>query len=160
GRQVTAAVLTFTNVTAFGATIDQLIYERECTKAILNAVADPLVVLSADDRIQSGYRAFYAMFFELDSLRNKLSEIVAGSHAYNRVEVDHVFPGEGERTLILHARPLSLPGHPERRVLLSFEDITARQQSEVANDLRAMAKRNDGLRRSEAFLAEAQRLSL
>jgi signal transduction histidine kinase len=159
-RQVTAAVLTFTNVTAFRASIDQVIYERECTKAILDAVADPLVVLSADDRIQSGNRAFYAMFFELASLRTQLSEIVAGSHAYQRVEVDHVFPGEGQRTLILHARPLSLPGHPERRVLVTFEDITARKQSEVANDLRAIAERNDGLRRSEAFLAEAQRLSL
>jgi signal transduction histidine kinase len=159
-RQVTAAVLTFTNVTGFRATIDQVIYERECTKAILNAVADPLVVLSADDRIQSGNRAFYAMFFELASLRTQLSEIVAGSHAYQRVEVDHVFPGEGQRTLILHARPLSLPGHPERRVLVTFEDVTARKQSQMANDLRAIAERNDGLRRSQAFLAEAQRLSL
>ena len=159
-RQVTAVVLTFSNVTAFRASIDQVIYERECTKAILNAVADPMVVLSADDRIQSGNRAFYAMFFELASLRTRLSEIVAGSRAYQRVEVDHVFPGEGQRTLILHARPLSLPRHPERRVLVTFEDVTARQQSELANDLRAIAERNEGLRRSEAFLAEAQRLSL
>ena len=43
---------------------------------------------------------------------------------------------------------------------MTFEDITARKQSEVANDLRAIAERNEGLRRSEAFLAEAQRLSL
>ena len=159
-RRVGAVVVTFINVTAFRATIDQVLYERECTKAILNAVADPMVVLSADDRIQSGNRAFYAMFFELASLRTQLSEIVAGSRAYQRVEVDHVFPGEGQRTLILHTRPLSLPGHPERRVLVTFEDITARKQSEGANDLRAIAERNDGLRRSEAFLAEAQRLSL
>jgi signal transduction histidine kinase len=159
-RQVTGAVLTFTNVTAFRATIDQVIYERECTKAILNAVADPLVVLSDDDRIQSGNRAFYAMFFELASLRTQLSEIAAGSRAYQRVEVDHVFPGEGQRTLVLHARPLALPGHPERRVLVTFEDVTARKESEAANDLRAIAERNEGLRRSEAFLAEAQRLSL
>jgi C4-dicarboxylate-specific signal transduction histidine kinase len=159
-RQVAAAVLTFANVTAVRASVDQVIYERECTKAILNAVADPMVVLSADDRIQSGNRAFYAMFFELASLRTQLSEIVAGSHAYQRVEVDHVFPGEGQRKLILHARPLSLAGHPEHRVLVTFEDITARKQSEVANDLRAIAERNEGLRRSEAFLAEAQRLSL
>ena len=61
-RQVTGTVLTFTNVTAFRASIDQAIYERECTKAILNTVADPLVVLSADQRIQSGNRAFYTMF--------------------------------------------------------------------------------------------------
>ena len=33
--------------------------ERECTKAILNTVAEALVVLSADQRIQSGNRAFY-----------------------------------------------------------------------------------------------------
>ncbi|HEY2643417.1 MAG TPA: ATP-binding protein, partial [Galbitalea sp.] len=116
--------------------------------------------LSADDRIQSGNRAFYAMFFELASLRTQLSEIVAGSCAYQRVEVDHVFPGEGQRTLILHARPLSLPRHPERRVLVTFEDVTARKESELVNDLRAIAERNEGLRRSEAFLAEAQRLSL
>ncbi len=159
-RQVTGTVLTFTNVTAFRASIDQVIYERECTKAILNTVADPLVVLNADQRIQSGNRAFYTMFFQLASLRTQLKTLLAGSHAFQPVEVDHVFPGEGQRTLILDARPLSLPGHSERRVLVTFQDITARKQAEAANDLRAIAERKEELWRSEAFLAEAQRLSL
>ncbi|HYT33384.1 MAG TPA: ATP-binding protein [Thermoanaerobaculia bacterium] len=159
-RQVAGCVLTFTNVTAFRASIDQVIYERECTKAILNTVADPLVVLSGDQHIQSGNRAFYTMFFELASLRTQLNEMLAGSHAFQPVEVDHVFPGEGQRTLILDARPLSLPGHSERRVLVTFRDITARKQPEAANNLRAIAERKEELRRSEAFLAEAQRLSL
>jgi signal transduction histidine kinase len=159
-RQVMGAVLTFTNVTAFRASIDQVIYERECTKAILNTVADPLVVLSTDHRIQSGNRAFYTLFFELASLRTKLKAMLAGSRAFQPVEVDHVFPGEGQRTLILDARPLSLPGHSERRVLVTFQDITSRKQAEPANDLRAIAERKEELRRSEAFLAEAQRLSL
>jgi len=159
-RQVTGAVLTFTNVTAFRASIDQVIYERECTKAILNTVADPVVVLSTDQRIQSGNRAFYTLFFELASLRTKLKAMLAGSRAFQPVEVDQVFPGEGQRTLILDARPLTLPGHSERRVLVTFQDITARKVAEAANDLRAIAERKDELRRSEAFLAEAQRLSL
>jgi signal transduction histidine kinase len=159
-RQVGGTVLTFTNVTAFRASIDQVIYERECTKAILNAVADPLVVLGADQRIQSGNRAFYSMFFELASLRTRLKGMLAGSHPFQPVEVDHVFPGEGQRTLILDARPLSFPGHSERRVLVTFQDITARKQAEAVNDLRAIAERKGGLRRSEAFLVEAQRLSL
>jgi signal transduction histidine kinase len=159
-RQVSGTVLTFTNVTAFRASIDQVIYERECTKAILNAVPDPLVVLSADQRIQSGNRAFYSMFFELASLRTRLKGMLAGGRAFDPVEVEQVFPGEGRRRLILHAHPLALPGHPERRVLVTFEDVTARKQAEAANDLRAIAERKDGLRRSEAFLAEAQRLSL
>jgi signal transduction histidine kinase len=86
--------------------------------------------------------------------------MLAGSPAFQPVEVDHVFPGEGQRTLILEARPLSLPGHSERRVLVTFQDITARKQAEAANDLSAIAERKEELQRIEAFLAEAQRLSL
>jgi transcriptional regulator with GAF, ATPase, and Fis domain len=159
-REVTGTVLTFTNVTAFRASIDQVMYERECTKAILNTVADPLVVLGADQRIHLGNRAFYEMFLELASLHTQLKDMLSGSHAFQPFEVDHVFPGEGERTLSIDARPLSLPGHSERRILVTFRDITARRQAEAANDLRAIAERKEELRRSEAFLAEAQRLSL
>ena len=50
------AVLTFTNVTAFRASVEQAIYEREYTKAILNTVTNPLVVLDARLRVQSGNR--------------------------------------------------------------------------------------------------------
>jgi transcriptional regulator with PAS, ATPase and Fis domain len=147
-------------VTALRASIDQVIYERECAKGILNAVADPLAVLSGDQRIHSGNRAFYTMFFELASLRTKLNDLLAGSRSLEPVEVHQVFPGEGRRTLTLHTRPLSLPGHPERRILVTFKDITALKQAEAANDLRAIAERKEGLQRSDAFLAEAQRLSL
>ena len=174
-RQVDGTVLTFTNVTAFRASLDHAIYERECTKAIINTVADPLVVLNADQRIQSGNRAFYKMFglsrdetqgvplndlgngaFELAPLREQLKEMLADSHVFQSVEVPHVFTAKGERTLILDAHPLSFPGHSERRVLVTFQDITARKQAEAAKDLRS----EEELRRSEAFLAEGQRLSL
>jgi PAS domain S-box-containing protein len=173
-RQITGAVLTFTNVTVFRASIDQAIYEREFTKAILNTVADPLVVLSADQRIQSGNRAFYTLFgvsrdetqgvplyelgngtCELAPLRTQLKEMLAGSDAFQPVEVDHASPGIGQKTLVLDARPLSLPGHSERRVLVTFQDVTARKQAEAAERKRAQEK----LRHTEAFLAEAQRLS-
>jgi PAS domain S-box-containing protein len=172
---VTDTVLTFTNVTAFRASINQAIYERECTKMILNTVADPLVVLSADQRIQSGNRAFYGMFgvsrdetqgaslygvgdgaLELESLRNEFRKLLAGSRAFRSVEVEGVVTPLGERTLSLDARPLSFPGHTERRVLVTFHDITARKQAEAAKDLRS----EEELRRSEASLAEGQRLSL
>jgi len=173
--QATGTVLTFTNVTAFRASIDQAIYERECTKAILNTVADPLVVLGTDQRIQSANRAFYTMFevsrdetqgvplyqlgngaFELASLRQQLREMLAGNHAFQPIEVDDVNTASGRRSLALDAHPLSLPGHSERRVLLTFQDITERKQAEAAKDLRS----EEELRRSEAFLAEGQRLSV
>jgi PAS domain S-box-containing protein len=174
-RQATGTLLTFTNVTAFRASVDQAIYERECTKAILNTVGDPLVVLSADQRIQSGNRAFYTMFgvsrddtqgvplweignrtFDLASLRHELNEMLTGGHPFQPVEVGDVGTVVGRRTMLLDARPLSFPGHSERRALVTFQDITARKQAEVAKDLRT----EEELRRSEAFLAEAQRLSL
>jgi signal transduction histidine kinase len=159
-RQGAGTVLTFTNVTAFRASIDQAVYEHECTKAILNTVADPVVVLNADQRIQSGNRAFYTMFYELASLPTQFKEMFAGSQTFEPIEVYHTIPGEGERKLILVARPLSMPGHSERRVMVTFQDVTARKQAEAVNDLRAIAERKEELWRSEAFLAEAQRLSL
>jgi PAS domain S-box-containing protein len=148
---VAGTVLTFTNVTAFRASMDQAIYERECTKAILNTVTDPLVVLSAEQRIQSGNRAFYTMFgvsrdetegiplhelgsgaFLLAPLREQLVELLAGRQAFQPVEVDHVGTAQGPRTVMLDARRLSFPGHVERRVLVTFQDITARKQAEAS----------------------------
>jgi C4-dicarboxylate-specific signal transduction histidine kinase len=179
-------VLTFTDLTAFRAAIDQAIYERECTTAILNTVADPLVVVGADQRVQSGNRSFYTMFgvspdpteptsvyelgngaFDSASVRTQLQaavatlslenlrEVLADTHAFQPVEVDQVVTAKGERTLIVDSRPLSFPGHSERRALVRFQDITARKQAEAAKDLRS----EEELRRSEAFLAEGQRLS-
>jgi len=168
-------VLTFTNVTAFRASMDQAIYERESTKVILNTVADPLIVVSADQRVQTGNRAFYTLFglsrdetqgvpldelaggaFERASLRKQLRKLLAGGQVFQPVEVDDVATARGLRTLRLDARPLSFPVHPERRLLVTFQDITERKQAEAAKDLRSEAE----LRRSEAFLAEGQRLSL
>ena len=60
--ETAGAVLTFTNVTAFRASVEQAIYEREYTKAILNTVTTPLVVLDSQLRVQSGNRAFYSTF--------------------------------------------------------------------------------------------------
>jgi len=163
--QISGTVLTFTNVTAFRASIDQAIYEREFTKAILNTVAETLVLLSADQRIQSRNRAFYTMFgisrdetqgvslfelgngaFDLAPLRKHFEDMLAGSRPFQPIEIDQVFTTNGERTLILDAHPLSLPGHSEPRILVTFHDITERKQAEAAKDLRS----EEELRRSEA----------
>jgi len=141
-------VLSFANVTAFRASLDRAIYEREYTKAILNAAADPLVVLSADLRVQTANRAFFAYFrvsretiqnlpfttlgnraFDRADLRKQLTEMVAGHSDSQPLEIDHDFPGSGRRTLVLNARPFSLPGSGHL-ILLSLQDITERRRSE------------------------------
>jgi signal transduction histidine kinase len=185
-EQVCGTVLTFTNLTAFRAAIDEAIYERECTKAILNTVGDPLAVLGADQRVQSANRSFYTMFevspddtqrISLYDLGNRaldfaplrtqlhaalaaltldqLREALVVGQGFQPVEVDHVVTSKGERTLIVDSRPLSFPGHSERRALVRFQDITVSKRAQAAKDLRS----EEELRRSEAFLAEGQRLS-
>ena len=145
-------VLTFTNVTAFRASIDQAIYEREYTKAILNAGADPLVVVTHDLRLQTANRAFYQMFgvprevmqnvsldslpnatFDLARVRAQLEKMIADGGEFEAFEIEHSFPGVGPRTLVLDARPLSLSGHSRPMALLSFHDVTMRKEAEAAD---------------------------
>ena len=61
-RGANGAVLTFTNVTGFRASLDQAIHEREYTKALLNTVAQPLVVLDVNLRVQTANQAFYSLW--------------------------------------------------------------------------------------------------
>jgi PAS domain S-box-containing protein len=150
-NRVSGTVLTFTNVTAFRASIDQAIYEREYTKAILNAGADPLVVLSQDLCLQTANRAFHQMFgvpreamqnISLDSLaegtpglarlRIQLQKMIADGSEFQAFELEHDFQDIGPRTLVIDARPLSLSGS-RPMILLSFHDLTMRKQAEAAN---------------------------
>ena len=61
-HQRVGAVLSLVNVTGLRASLEQAIYERQYTKAIINTVIDPLVVLDEDFRVQAANQAFYAMF--------------------------------------------------------------------------------------------------
>ena len=145
-RQIVGAVLTFTNVTAFRASIDQAIYEREYTKAILNTVIDPLVVLDAKLRVQTANRAFYARFgvsrdetqgvsirklgnneWETSEVWESIETTLSDDTEFKAVEIDREFPAIGRRTVVLDARRLARDG--DALILLAFQDITERKQS-------------------------------
>ena len=150
-RQIGGTVLTFTNVTAFHASMEQAIYEREYTKAILNTVIGPLVVLDADLRVQTANRAFYAMFqvsrdetqgvplydlgnhhWDTPRLWTLLKETISDDSEFQTLEVEHDFPALGRRTVLLDARRLYREGNPGHMILLAFQDITERKEAEVA----------------------------
>jgi PAS domain S-box-containing protein len=161
--QISGTVLTFINVTAFRASIDQAIYEREYAKSILNTVPDPLVVLAADLDILTANRAFFSMFgvsraaiqgvrlnelcdgtLNLSRLVTQLKEMLANDLAFQPLEIDWDWPEVGRRTMSLRACQLALPGHPTQMALLSFHDITARKEAETTNSrLAAMVEFSD-----------------
>jgi PAS domain S-box-containing protein len=147
--QINGAILTFTNVTAFRASVNQAIYEREYTKTILNTVADPLVVLGEDLHIQTANRAFYLMFhvareavqgtalrqlsnraLDLEALLTQLKETIANDRSLESFAFECDLPQIGRRTLLANACPLAVPGRSAPLVLLSFRDITAHKEAE------------------------------
>jgi PAS domain S-box-containing protein len=143
------AVLAFTNVTAFRASLGQAIYEREYTKTILNTVIDPLVVLGDGLQVQTANRAFYEWFgasredmqdvplsdlgdkdWKASRLWSSLKALLSHNHEFQTLEFEGAFPNAGHRTVLLDARRVARDG--TALVLLAFRDITERKQAEQA----------------------------
>jgi PAS domain S-box-containing protein len=148
-QRTSGAVLTLQNVTAFRASLEQAIYEREYTKAIINTVIDPLVVLDDDCRVQAANQAFYTRFqvsreqaqgarlYEIGSRDweiPRLQKFLKETHANNQsdAQFDHEFPVIGRRTVLLNTRRLSQGGKVGQMILLVIQDITERKQREDA----------------------------
>ena len=144
GGRVCGAALTFTNFTAFRASLGQAIYEREFTKTILNGVIDPLVVLDESLRIQTANRAFYEWFgapreqiqnallcdlgdqvWKTSDLWSSLTATLAHNREFQTIEIERDFPNVGRRTVLLDAR--RLVRDVNALVLVSFRDITERR---------------------------------
>ncbi len=145
---VRCAVLTFTNFTAFRASLGQAIYEREYTKTILNSMIDPLVVLDAGLQIQTANRAFYDLFgasrehtqgvplsnlgdddWKASGLWSSLQAVLSDTCEFQTLELERDFP-IGRRTVLIDARRLARDG--TGLALLSFRDITNRKRAEQA----------------------------
>ena len=152
-RQILGAVLSFTNVTAFRASIEQAIYEREYTKAILNTVVDPVVVLDAKLQVQTANRAFYSKFgvsrdetqgisirkvgndeWENSEVWDSVETILSSPREFQAVEIDRESPA-GRRTLALDARRFG--GVGDSLILITFHDVTERKQAERTTSLLA-----------------------
>ena len=147
--KVRGAVLTFTNITAFRASLGQAVYEREYTKTILNAVIDPLVVLDKRMQVQTANRAFYEWFgvsreqlngvplnglgddgWRACSCWSALEATLIENREFPTIEVERDYPAVGRRIVLLDARRLMRDS--ATLILLSFRDITKQKQTEQA----------------------------
>lgn len=147
-QRIVGAVLTLTNVTAVRESLEQAVHDREYTKAIINTVIDPLVVLDEDSQIQTANQAFYTMLkasreetqgvliFDLGNtdwvpaLQTLLKDTFSANRSLDPIEVEHEFPTIGRRKVLLNARPISGKGNFKRLILLSIHDITVRKRAE------------------------------
>ena len=119
------------------------------TRAIVQTVREPLLILDGDLRVKSANQAFYEMFnvtpvetethfiydlgqghWDIPPLRALLEDILPHNVAFEDFEVEHEFPGIGRRVMLLNAHRLRHHDGATRLILLAFQDVTKQKQAE------------------------------
>lgn len=150
-NKVDGAVFLLVDINASKQAEHEVRQARDFAEAVIGTVRDPLLILDGELRVQKVNDAYLKTFrssvrdilhqrlFELDDgrwegprLRSLLLEILPRHTTFDNFEVTRDFKKIGRRTFLLNARMLSQdPGHREK-ILLGFQDITARKRSEEA----------------------------
>jgi PAS domain-containing protein len=124
---------------------------RERAETIFDAAPVPLLVLTADLRVELANEAFYKMFktaagatagcliyrlgngqWNIPQLRSFLEEIVPRKSFIQDFEVTHEFPIIGRRTIFLNARRFDSQPGVAHRILIALDDCTERLQAQEA----------------------------
>jgi len=148
-NKVDGAVLVLVDITDLKRTEREVKAARDYAEATIRTARDPVIVLRADLRVNTGNEAFYKAFkttpaqtegrlidelgvrqWAIPELRTLLEDIVPRNSVFNEFEVTHDFPEVGSRTMLLNARRLDLTsGSP--MILLGIEDVTERRRGEA-----------------------------
>ncbi len=115
---------------------------RILTRAIIDTIREPLIVLDEDLRIIVASRSFYnkfdlthqsiqnKMFYDLGNgqwnipaLRKLLEQIIPEHTTVEGYEVEHNFPFLGPRTMLINAREVR-DKNDKKKILLSIFDVT------------------------------------
>jgi len=120
-------------------------HSRDYSDAIVDTMAEPLLVLDSDFRIERANRAFYEMFqtsprdtlnanlyvigngqWDIPSLRDLLEELLPQRTEVRDHEITAYFPKLGRRTMRLNAVRIAWP--EQSAILMTVTDITAHHQ--------------------------------
>lgn len=122
------------------------------TRAIIDTIHEPLVVLDQDLRIVVASLSFYKKFilthentvnklfydlgngqWDIPSLRTLLEKVIPEHSVVREYEVEHNFPVLGFRTMLINAREICYE-KGKKKMLLSISDITERRILEVERE--------------------------
>jgi len=139
------------------------------SRAIIETIREPLMVLNTDLRILTVNHAFTGIFrlgqeevegnylyeigsgmFDLPQLLEQLRKMTTKLSWLQDFELEHVFPGLGNKNLLLNAMRMSGDGGRKTRILLAIEDIT-----EGYTAKKTLYATEDGLREAQSRLAVA-----
>lgn len=140
---IDGVVLSFTDITIRKKAEEEVIRSREYTENIVNTIRDPLLVLDQDLNVVSASNSFYLTFqtspdetegknladignhqWNIPHLITLLQTILPAKTSFENIEVKHMFPDMGERTLILNARVIVGKSGLQDLILLAIEDVS------------------------------------
>ncbi len=126
---------------------------EEYLSSILQTVRQSLVVLDSDLRLLSANVHFLRTFkvseaetvgvklydlgdgqWNIPQLKELLETILPSNNPVLDFEVNYEFPHIGKKIMLLNAHQIELDGEYKQRILLSFEDVTERKESEQRKD--------------------------
>jgi chemotaxis protein methyltransferase CheR len=136
-------------------------------QGIVDTVREPVLVLDKELRVIAASRSFYLAFkvspedtqgrllyalgdgqWDIPKLRVLLEKIIPECGVMDGYEVEHEFPGVGQRTMRLNARQVFSDEGANTTILLGMEDITERRILEREKD--------ELLKQKEVLLEELQ----
>lgn len=123
------------------------------SRAIIDTIHEPLIVLDQDLNIITASQSFYTKFgltyentcgkhfyelgnglWNIPALRKLLEQVIPEQKAVKGYEVEHTFPVFGQRTMLINAYEIARPNENKKMILLSIFDITDRRALEAEKE--------------------------
>ena len=170
--RIEGAVLQLIEIDELKRTLEQVKRARDYASAIIETVREPLIVLTAELKIETANRAFYQTFlasaegsigksiyevgggrFNFPKLHAFLSRVAQADSSVRDLEIDCNFELIGQRTVMLSARRIEQEGRIGL-ILLAFEDVTDRKRAAEARYRRLFEAAKDGMLIADAATGE------
>lgn len=146
-NKIDGVVITFNDVSDLKDSQQQAQAAQTRAEAIIDTIREPLLVLNSSLQVESASRSFYSLFasapeetegryfwelgngqWNVPALRDLMESVIPSQKAVEAFEVELVFSGIGERSMLLNARQIEFGGWRPDQILLAFEDITAQRK--------------------------------
>jgi len=169
-NKIDGVVMLFVDIDEIKKGVQRLDQSRAYAEAIVDTVGSPLIILNARLRVERANRSYYEMFsatpeetegqalselggglWDVADLRRRLADLPVGQGELKGMVLEGEAPGKGPRTMLVHARRLTLDGSEPARILVSIEDRT--------EEVRALRERESRLAQEESATRQAQMAS-
>ena len=174
-NRISGAVLVLADIDPLKRVIHAAEEARNYAEGIIETARQPMLVVDGDLRIQRATSAFYETFqvargetegrlvydlgngqWNVPRLREAIGRALFLGQAFQDLEIQHVFPHIGLRTMRLNARRIDGTEEGARRVLLAIQDVTQRREEAEIRYRRLFETAKDGML---LFDAETERLT-